>query len=202
MTVIGITGPSGAGKGALSSLLNQKYGFPVIDADKVYHSLVSAPSECVTEIRRKFGDGVIVEKGAIDRRALGKIVLGEENREKLAILNKITHKYVVEEIMKSINDFDKKDCLGCIVDAPLLIEAGLVSSCDMTFAVLADRKIRAERISARDGISVTDAMRRIDSQKSDDFYIQNTDHTLINNSDLNFLFSSVREILLERRVIE
>ena len=49
MTVIGITGPSGAGKGEVSRILNEKYGFPVLDADKIYHSLVSAPSDCTSE---------------------------------------------------------------------------------------------------------------------------------------------------------
>lgn len=92
MTVIGITGPSGAGKGTVSKLLNEKYGFPVIDADKVYHSLVSSPSDCLEEIRKSFGDEVIGENGALDRRELAKKVLGGENSEKLALLNSITHK--------------------------------------------------------------------------------------------------------------
>ena len=202
MTVIGITGPSGAGKGAVSALLKEKYGFPVIDADKVYHSLVSVPSECLEEIRANFGDRVIDNNGALDRRALGAIVLGEENKERLELLNKITHKYVVDEIKNFIDDFKCKGFVACIVDAPLLIEAGLVTSCDITFAVLADRQIRAARISSRDNINVLDSMKRINSQKSDDFYIQNTDYSLINNSDLDSLLCEISKVLVERRVIE
>ena len=45
MRIIGVTGPSGAGKGALCELL-KKRGIVCIDADAVYHSLLVPPSEC------------------------------------------------------------------------------------------------------------------------------------------------------------
>ncbi len=201
MTVIGITGPSGAGKGALSGIIFEKYRFPVIDADKVYHALVSSPSACLDEIRASFGDKVINGNGSLDRRALGKEVLGESNREKLELLNKITHKYVVDEIKTTLDMYQKNNLIACIIDAPLLIEAGLCSECDFTISVIANKSVRAERIANRDNISIPDAMKRINSQKSDEFYIENTDHTVINDSDLDSLAFSVCKILSERRVI-
>lgn len=200
MTVIGITGPSGAGKGTVSKLLNEKYGFPVIDADKVYHSLVSSPSDCLEEIRKSFGDEVIGENGALDRRELAKKVLGGENSEKLALLNSITHKYVVSEIRKTLITLKSRGSV-CIIDAPLLIEAGLCDDCSFTLSVIADKNVRAERISARDGISLSDAMTRINSQKNDDFYIQNTNYSVTNNADPEGLSHAVKKILSERRVI-
>lgn len=200
MTVIGITGPSGAGKGTVSKLLNEKYGFPVIDADKVYHSLVSSPSDCLEEIRKSFGDEVIGENGALDRRELAKKVLGGENSEKLALLNSITHKYVVSEIRKTLITLKSRGSV-CIIDAPLLIEAGLCDDCSFTVSVIADKNVRAERISARDGISLSDAMTRINSQKNDDFYIQNTNYSVTNNADPEGLSHAVKKILSERRVI-
>ena len=151
MTVIGITGPSGAGKSAVSALLQTKYGFNVIDADRVYHSLVSAPSPCLDEIKKEFGDSVIDINGALDREALGQIVFGDGNSDKLLILNKITHKYVVDKIVCDI-EYCKLENTNCVVDAPLLLEAELDRVCDFTIAVLADEKTRAERIIARDSI--------------------------------------------------
>lgn len=200
MTVIGVTGPSGAGKGAVSKILNEKYGFPVIDADKVYHSLVSSTSPCLEEIKANFGECVIAPEGALDRHALGKLVLGEENRAKLELLNKITHKYVVDEILRKLS-FLKKECSVCIVDAPLLVEADLCRECDFTLAVLADKNVRAGRVAQRDGISIEAAMKRINSQKSDEFYVKNTDYILDNNSSIEDLEFSVCKILSERRVI-
>ena len=199
MTVIGVTGPSGAGKGAASEILNEKYGFPVIDADKVYHTLVCSPSDCLEEIKAYYGESVIDSNGALDRRALGKLVLGEENREKLELLNKITHKYVVSEILQQLSSLKERNSV-CVIDAPLLIEADLCRECDFTVSVIADKGLRAERIAKRDGISIDAALKRINSQKCDEFYIKNTDYTLENNSSVDDLASAVCKILSERRV--
>ena len=71
----------------------------------------------------------------------------------------------------------------CVIDAPLLIEAGLRDDCNFTLAVLADADIRIQRISRRDGIDHSLAQKRISSQKSDEFYIENTDMAIFNNGD-------------------
>ena len=199
MAVIGITGPSGAGKGAVSDILHNKYGFNVIDADAIYHSLVSAPSSCLDEIKLHFGESVIDEKGSLDRKALSGLVFGEKNQDKLLLLNKITHKYVVEKILNDI-EHNKSEGANCIIDAPLLIEAELQQYCDFTITVLANEKTRAERIVARDNISHEKAIARISSQKSDDYYLSNTDYYITNDGDISLLESSVAKILLERSV--
>ncbi len=200
MTVIGITGPSGAGKGEVSRILLEKYGFAVIDADKVYHSLVSAPSKCLEDIKEAFGADVISCDGSLNRPALSKLVFGGENREKLLLLNSITHKYVASEIKDTVSNFKKTE-KNCVIDAPLLIEAGLTDMCDITIAVLADEDIRAGRISARDRISLTDALLRIYSQKNAEFYIANSDAVIFNNGDKCALDEGLSKILSERKVI-
>ncbi len=199
MTVIGITGPSGAGKGEAVTLLCEKLGFASIDADAIYHSLVSAPSECVSEICTLFGGSVINPDGSLDRRALSGLVLGEENRERLSALNSIAHKHVVSEIRSAVADYRSRG-ISCIIDAPLLIEAGLTLDCDLTIAILADTSVRAERIIERDKLSHNEAMVRISSQKPDGFYIKNTDYLLYNNGSLVQLSESLDKLLLERGV--
>ncbi len=201
MTVIGITGPSGAGKGAVSAILREKYGFEIIDADAVYHSLVSAPSPCLDEIRRNFGDSVINEGGALNREALGQIVFGDEAKGKLFLLNKITHKYVVEKIADAIKHC-RDNGTDCAVDAPLLLEAGLEKYCDFTVSVLANKQTRINRIIARDKISAYAARTRISSQKDDGYYSSNTDYTVFNDGQISLLEASVKKILSERRVAE
>lgn len=200
MLVIGITGPSGAGKGEVSSIFQSRYGFAVIDADKIYHDLVSFPSPCLEEIRAEFGDSVINSTGSLDRHALGKIVFGEENTQRLAVLNGITHKYVVCEIKKLIADYKVKDC-DCVIDAPLLFEANLDDECDFTVCVLADRELRAERISLRDKISIEDALLRISSQNKDEYYSSKSDYIIHNDGSTDQLEADLTKILSERRVI-
>ena len=47
MMVLGLTGPTGAGKGAVSAAFDQLYGIPSIDTDRVYHDLLVPPSACL-----------------------------------------------------------------------------------------------------------------------------------------------------------
>lgn len=197
MFVIGITGPSGAGKGEVSRLLSS-YGAFIIDADNVYHKIITPPSKCLGELVDFFGDGILNNDGQLDRKTLALCVFGEENRDNLEKLNKITHKYVVDEIRQTIAAL--KDISIVVIDAPLLIEADLVSDCDMTIAVLADKEARALRISERDGIDLDAAMSRINSQKTDDYYISNTDAIIRNNADIDTLSSSLLTLLEKRGI--
>lgn len=180
MKIIGITGPSGAGKGAISEYMNTVHGFKVIDADKVYHDIISAPSDCVNELAEHFGKAILNENGGIDRRALSKMVFGEENKEKLLLLNKITHKYVISEINKIIEKYAADGAEVCVIDAPLLIEAGVDEMCDYVIAVVAPKELRAKRIAARDGIDEEAALLRINSQKPYSFYEEKCDFILQN----------------------
>ncbi len=181
MLIIGVTGPSGAGKGAVSEYLARKYSYKIIDADQVYHNIISAPTECVEELVASFGKDILNEAGGIDRRALSKKVFGEENKDKLLLLNKITHKYVISEIKKIIEEHKSNGVEVGVIDAPLLIEAGVDKICDHVIAVISDKEIRAERIAKRDGIDKDSAFLRINSQKPDSFYTDACDFILQNN---------------------
>ena len=187
MRIIGVTGPSGAGKGAVSEYMRNAHGFKVIDADLVYHDIISAPSECVRELVDNFGRDILNEDGGINRKALSKLVFGEANKDKLLLLNKITHKYVMVEIEKRIELYRSEGAGVTVIDAPLLIEAGVDKMCERVIAVIADKLIRAERIARRDGIDKEAALLRINSQKSDSFYSENCDFLLTNNLQLNEL---------------
>ena len=180
MKIIGVTGPSGAGKGAVSEYMMTAHGFKIIDADKVYHDIISAPSDCVRELADNFGKEIINENGGIDRKTLSKMVFGEENKDKLLLLNKITHKYVVSEINGLIDKYSKEGANVCVIDAPLLIEAGVDEMCDYVIAVVAPKELRAKRIAARDGIDEESAMLRINSQKPYSFYEEKCDFILQN----------------------
>lgn len=196
MFVIGITGPSGAGKGAASEYLISK-NVNVIDADLVYHGVISPPSDCLDELVSHFGRQILDGSGALNRAVLAKLVFGEENRESLELLNKITHKYVVARIREQINEYALAGVKACAIDAPLLIEAGLTSDCDLTIAVLADKQIRAERIAKRDRIDMNSAMARINSQKPDEYYVQGSDKVIYNNGDLDELFEQLEKALTD-----
>ena len=201
MIVIGITGPSGSGKGECSKYLLRQ-GYSILDADAIYHDLLIPPSKCLDELVREFGKHILTAGGLLNRETLASMVFGDENKERLLRLNEISHRHVTDKIQKIICSMRAMGAPVCVIDAPLLIEAGLTSMCDFVISVLADKEIRINRIIARDKIDSERAARRIDSQMSDDFYINNSDYTVCNNSDKQVLFDSVRDILTERGVYD
>lgn len=179
MQIIGITGPSGSGKGYLAAEL-AKRGYIHADADAIYHALLSESASMRAELVRTFGND-IAKGDTVDRKALSKKVFGAKNRRRLATLNKITHKYVCREYVQRILRAQAENAKGLVIDAPLLIEARLDKLCDLTVCVLANEETRIERIMARDGIPHEAALLRIRSQKPIPFYTERCDFLFLNN---------------------
>ena len=175
-----LIGPSGAGKTLFSFFLCAK-GFPCINADELYHSMLNPPSQLLDAIRREFGDSFFNENGELDRKSLGKFVFS--NEEKLELLNTTVLPIVTEKMQKIAKDYEKNGAKLLVIDAPTLFEAGYDKSCDVTVSILAPATLRVERISERDKISHNDALMRTNAQKSDSFYYEHSDKIIINDAD-------------------
>ena len=195
MKIIGLTGPSGSGKGFCSEILISK-GIPSIDTDAVYHELISGPTDCTSELVAKFGNGILRGDGSIDRQMLGNIVFSDKSGKLLEELNSITHKYVTKKTFETVERYRSENMPAVIIDAPLLIEAKINEKCDFVISVLADVDTRLQRIIERDGISEGKALARIKSQKPDRFYIENSDY-VIHNDGLPVLLQIEKILTLE-----
>lgn len=170
--VIGLTGQSGAGKGAFSAALT-KYGFVHIDADKIAHNAYKRGSEAYYRILKAFGAGVAKEGGEISRFRLGKIVFS--NPKQLERLNSIVHPFVTNAVKKIIKENEQKLISGIVLDAPALFESGENALCDFTVFVRADEAVRIKRIMKRDGITEEDAKKRVRAQYADGFFEKRSD---------------------------
>lgn len=194
--ILGLTGPSGAGKGALAQYLHKAYGFAWIDTDRIYHSLVSAPSPCLDELEQAFGKGVI-KHGALDRPALAAIVFAQDAQDKLLLLNSITHKHVIAHSRTEIESARLSGARGAIIDAPLLFEAGADALCTHTLAVLAAPEVRLARITSRDGIDAKAAQKRMNAQPTDDFYKEHATFVIYNDQALSELYAQADRLVKE-----
>ena len=199
MKIIGITGPSGSGKGICCEYFHS-ISLPCIDTDRVYHDLLLPPSECANELVSRFGKIILREDGTIDRSQLASVVFSDKSGGAIADLNQIAHKYVKEQTLTLLEEFKKSGHIAAVVDAPLLFEAKFDEFCDFTIAVLADRELRMERIMKRDLLSREKAEERLSAQKSDTFYISKANHILYNNGESNELYSQLRSILRKENI--
>ena len=195
MKIIGLCGGSGSGKGTVCEIFS-KNQIPAIDTDKVYRELTSADSECLQALKKAFGNEIIASDGSLDRRKLAMIVFSGTNASsQLEKLNKISHKFILDETRKRLSGYEKNGYKAAIVDAPVLFESGFNEECDILVAVLAKMETRVSRIIFRDGISAENAMQRINSQMSDEELISRCDYIIYNDLDLNALEKEVESCI-------
>lgn len=186
--IIGITGGSGSGKTTVSDIF-RRLGADIVDGDKVSRLIMQPGEACMAETVEAFGSGILDNAGRLKRKELAKIVFS--NPEKLEILNKITHKYITEYFLERVEK-STADIVG--IDGAALFESGIDKLCDAVIGVVADEDIRVERIINRDGLSESRARMRINSQKNNQFYIENCDYLVYNNDEKERVSEKVQEV--------
>jgi len=80
--VIGLTGGIAAGKTTVSHVLKEQ-GAYVIDCDKLGHKAYAKGLAAYAKLVEAFGEGIVSEGGEIDRRALGGLVFGSDDKMKV-----------------------------------------------------------------------------------------------------------------------
>ena len=176
MIVIGITGPTGAGKTtALEALAG--LGFEIVDCDRLYYQLLARDSALRNALKAAFGP-VFLPDGNLDRRRLAARVFGDP--KELARLNALVYPAVSAAVEQKIRDCSQK---RLAIDAVNLVESGMGELCSATVAVTAPPAVRLERIMARDGLSVEQARARIAAQKTDAWYREHCTLLLENKAE-------------------
>ncbi len=178
--IIGITGPSGSGKSALTAVL-KNMGYPCVDADQIARQVVYPGSPCLSALSQRFGSGILNPDNSLNRKALAAI--GFATKENTAALNRIMHPAILDAIAEKINAYRAFHPEWIFIDAPQLFESGLDRQCDATVAVLSDEQTRLNRIMRRDGITKQQAKLRMQAAYTDAFFQQHADLVLYNPSD-------------------
>lgn len=180
--IIGLTGPIGAGKNEVAKILRRR-GAHIIDADEIGHNLFTPQSDVWCKIVEAFGSKVLNRGGAINRHKLGKIVFSDP--KKLEILNSITHPKIKEIIKSEIED--KKGTVVINAALPELFE-GLV---DQTIVVVASKEKRIKRL-LKQGLSKSDAEKRIKSQMPQKEYLKLADAVVKNDGTKKQLSNNLK----------
>ena len=175
LTLVGITGGSGCGKTTALKVL-EKMNALIVDADEVYHTLCSESEEMRRELTKRFGE--VYKDGRLDRKALGAIVFADA--EALKDLNKITHKYVSEEMQRRLERHAMNGGTLAAIDAIALLEGAFAKRTAFNVAITAPTEDRVQRLLMREGISEEYARSRIAAQRPNEYFSENCDYTLHN----------------------
>jgi len=191
MSVIGITGSFGTGKSTVAKIF-AAYGVKIIDADKIVHEIIASDNKVRRRIVKAFGKDILDSNSkSIHRKKLAKSVF--QKQASLNKLCKIIHPETIRRIKKQLKVFQKKKYFVAI-DAPLLIEAGLLDIVDKLVVVKANRENQIKRIKRKMNLDRIQIQRRVDAQIPLSKKIKLADYVIDNNKDVSFTESQVKDI--------
>ncbi len=196
--VIGITGGFGSGKTFVASMFG-KLGAKVIDADRIAHEVIRKGSPEYKRIVKLFGKGIISRNGEIDRKKLGAIVFSRPKL--LSKLNRIVHPEVIRRIKSEIVSERVSGLAGervIVIDAPLLIEAGLDKLVDKLVVVKCQKRRQIERCQEKFCLQKEEISQRIASQIPLKKKIQMADLTIDNSRTRALTEKQVRKAWREK----
>ncbi len=172
-------------------------GAEVIDADEIAHEVMRPGTKEWKRIVDYFGKSILNKDSSINRMELGKVVFSSVKKRKK--LEEIVHPVVVRTIQGKIRKLatcDLRLSTIVVIDAPLLIEANLTSLVDKLVVVSAWRRIQMRRLK-ENGLSGSEAVKRIDSQLSLKEKIKLADYVIRNNGNLADLENQVEKVWKE-----
>jgi dephospho-CoA kinase len=186
-TVVGLTGPIGAGKSTVAAML-RALGAKVLDADALAKDEQSRGTVGYSAIVQTFGTKVLGEDKEIDRRKLADEVFGDP--AKLAKLERILHPRVIARILEARKMLRENEVL--VIEAIKLLESGLRNVCDEVWVVLAPREVMLDRLEVR-GLSRAEAQMRLASQYTEEEFRAAADVVIENGADRDRTKDRVRE---------
>ncbi len=175
MFVLGITGPSGAGKGTACEILKE-YGYYHIDTDRLVPEIYP---DALAELKEAFGDQ-IEENGVVNKKELAKAAFSSP--EATNRLNSILHPLVMNKVSELIKNAETDGFRGVTVDGAALHEAHAETICDKILCIISPKDERLDRVIRRDSITKEAAVMRFEAQKSDEYYTNNSDAVIENRT--------------------
>jgi dephospho-CoA kinase len=188
MIKIALTGSIGMGKSTVAKMF-ERAGVPVFDADAVVRALQGPGGALVQRIGQCFPG--TVRCGTLDRSALAQIVL--EDREKLALLERIVHP-AVREARQAFIDLHQ-DAAVLIFEIPLLFETGGEEEFDKVVVVSADPHVQRARVLQRPGMTGKKLDSILARQTPDEEKRRRADFVIDTGTDPSTTERQVRHIL-------
>lgn len=201
MLKIGLTGAIACGKSAVGEMF-AKLGAHVIKADDIAHWLMEPGRPVYEEIVRRFGREVLnpdqtISRGRLTRAAFGDSATGKPPR--VQELNAIVHPAVIRHENEWMEEIGRRDPNAiAIVEAALILEAGVADRFDHLVVVTCRPEQRVQRFAQRQKISESAAQaevsRRMAAQLPESEKIKAADVVIDNSGSLEATELQVKRI--------
>ncbi len=189
--IIGLSGGIASGKSTVADVL-EELGCFVSDSDLLAHEVLLEPA-VVAEVTARWGEGVLDGGGAVSRSVVAQRIFADA--EERLWLEGLVHPRVNDRRRRAISAvIESRDVPACVIDAPLLFEAGVDRECTTTIFVDAPRALRLDRAMSGRGWDEAEFERRERAQLDLAEKASRSEHVIVNDSDPKALRSRTGEV--------
>jgi dephospho-CoA kinase len=201
---VGLTGGIASGKSVVGEMF-AALGAHIIQADEISRQLMEPGEEVYREVVRHFGSGILNPDGSVNRSRLAENAFGtsagitETKRARVQELNQIVHPAVIRRQQEWMEQVAQRDPRAvAIVEAALILEAGMAESFDRLVAVTCSAEQRVERWATRLKVDKEAARhevaRRMAAQLPEEEKIEAADYVIDNSGTLRETRRQVEEV--------
>jgi len=195
MLKVGLTGGIAAGKSAVGDMF-VALGAHLVQADRIAHSLMQPGEAVYNEVVRHFGREILNPDGSVNRAKLAEVAfgpvatLGGNRASRIEELNRIVHPVVIRSQDAWMEEMGRQDPhTVAIVEAALILEAGVGERFDRLIVVTCSAEQRVARFAARQKIDLEAArkevLRRMAAQLPDEEKVKAADYVIDNSGSLD-----------------
>ena len=171
---VALTGGIATGKSTVRACL-ERLGVQTIDADQLAREAVAPGSAGLAAVVERFGREVLDPGGALDRKALAKIVFADAAA-------RVALEAIVHPVVHAATDawYDQLDpaTTFAVADIPLLYEVRRDVDFDAVMVAACAPSTQLERLRSRDGLSEEEARRRIAAQLPIEEKVRRADYVI------------------------
>jgi dephospho-CoA kinase len=199
---VGLTGGIAAGKSVVGEMF-ASLGAHVIQADQISHQLMQPGEAVYQEVVDHFGVGILDPDGSVNRARLGELAFGGPHRpSRVQELNQIVHPAVIRRQEEWMAEVGRRDPHAiALVEAALILEAGMAKRLDRLVVVTCQPEQRIERWAQRLKVNQETARReitrRMAAQLPDEEKIKAADYVIDNSGSLDETRRQVEKIFAQ-----
>jgi dephospho-CoA kinase len=197
MLKVGLTGGIATGKSLVGKMFAE-LGVHTIDADVIAHDLMRPGEKVYDEVVRRFGPDVLNPDKTVNRTRLAEFAF-DQKRPRIYELNSMIHPGVIERYEAWMDDIGRREPNAIVMlEAALLLEAGLRRRFDRVIVVSCKPQQRIERWEGRLNVDSETARRevtrRMMAQAPDEAKIQAADFVIDNSGSVDETRKQVQKI--------
>jgi dephospho-CoA kinase len=190
--VLGLTGGIASGKSTVANIFRE-LGARVVSADDLAREVVRPGSVTLQDIVARFGPEILDEAGNLNRRMMAERIFS--NRGERSALNRITHPAIARLAARRFREMERAGARLIVYDAPLLFEAAAEGQVDAVLVVTIAPDRQLKRLMARNGLSRSEAMARIESQMPQQEKTARADFLIDNSGSVEETRQQVRALM-------